>query len=390
MRILHITDSYGFTGGIQSYLKHVTCMMRELGHEIEIYSPPESRSTIRSHLTRWLSYSDYSQVKKLIARQRPDILHAHSVTMNISPLPFLAASESEIPVIMTVHDFNYACPRKWMIYSDDGDVCKYGFSWRCLISNCISSKNGWANIPYHNLRWLKIALHRWMLKRYVQEFITPSNILGEWMRRSLAVEQVTHIPNFIPGKRSCNTTLQNYNEILFIGRLSQEKGVDILLQAVVKVFSVVPDSKLTVVGDGPQKKELEELSQQLGIHKKVHFEGMVDNEKLTDYYLRASVCVIPSVWMENCPVSALEALAHGRPLVGSDIGGLPELIMDGETGFIVKPNDVDDLAGKLVQLLTDKKMLQDFSQASRERFLEYYTDVKHNEALTELYNRAIR
>lgn len=389
MRILHLTDTYGFTGGIQSYIKHVSSLLQARGHEVEIYSPHEERKDFHGHLTRWISFQDYSQIKKIIARRRPDIVHAHSISMRVSPLPCLAARQCGIPVVMTVHDFNYICPRKWMIYRD-GRECRLGFGLHCLISNCRSSKNGRRYLLYHNLRWLKVSLHRWQLKKYVQEFISPSRILGNWMEKSLGLDHVIHMANFIPGMLSGNFDLPENRWILFVGRLSREKGVDTLLKALPVVLESIPEAFLTIVGDGPDKYRLEKLARELRISEKVNFVGMVDNARLSAYYLHAGVCVIPSLWMENCPVSALEALAFGRPLVGSNIGGIPELIEDGETGFICKPDDEIDLALRLSTLLGNDKLMHKFSRAARKRFLRHYTEEKHGEALINVYQKVLR
>jgi len=225
-----MTDNYKFTGGIQTYLKQLVDLLEKKGHRVEVYSPSGNAESFRSYFTRWLSYKDFSAVKKIIARFEPDIVHGHSISMKMSPLPFLAAKNRKIPVVMTVHDLNYVCPRKWMIYRDE-NPCLYGFSFRCLVSNCHCSKNGWRYLPYHNLRWIKIALHRRMLKKYVRTFICPSRVLRQWMEKSLDVHNIDFIPNFIERRLSPQVNIQKYNQLLFIGRLSKEKGVNCLLNA---------------------------------------------------------------------------------------------------------------------------------------------------------------
>jgi glycosyltransferase involved in cell wall biosynthesis len=389
MRILHITDNYGFTGGIQSYLKHLSALLRKKGHTAEIYSPSESRETVSSYLSRWISYKDYLAVKEIVAQFEPDILHGHSISMRISPLPFLAARIKKIPVVMTVHDFGYVCPRKWMIYRDESP-CSYGFGFRCLVSNCPSNKNGWLYLPYHNLRWLKIALHRCMLKRYVRTFVCPSRVLARWMTKSLNVHNIVCIPNFVERILFLQQDVQNDNQLLFVGRLSEEKGVGCLLKAMPNILATYPDAFLTIVGDGPVRQKLESLSHSLKIDENVCFAGTVENERLDEYYRRATICVLPSLWMENCPVTGLEALAFGIPLVGSNIGGIPAMIQDGKTGFLFIKNDHMDLAEKIGLLIKNQELLNVFRENSLSFFQQSFTEEKHYEQILSLYSSLVK
>jgi glycosyltransferase involved in cell wall biosynthesis len=384
MRILHITDDYAFTGGIQSYLSHLVDLLTRKGHSAEIYSPSECRAGESSFLNRWISYKDYFAVERMIAEFEPDILHGHSISMRISPLPFRAAKKKKVPVVMTVHDFNYVCPRKWMIYRDQ-NPCSYGFGLRCLVSNCLSTKRGWLYLPYHDLRWLKIALHRLMLKRYVRTFICPSKVLRQWMKESLNVHNVVYIPNFVKRNFSPQENTRNDNQLLFVGRLSEEKGVACLLKAMPFVLSSCPDAFLTIVGNGPERPKLEYLSHRLKIEKNVCFAGMVNNDRVGEYYRRAAICLLPSLWMENCPVTALEAIAFGKPLVGSNIGGIPAMIQDGKTGFLFRRNDPEDLAEKIGLLIKKQELLRLFENNSLLFFQQSFAEEKHYEEIVSLY-----
>jgi glycosyltransferase involved in cell wall biosynthesis len=389
MRILHITDNYGFTGGIQSYIKNVADLFVKNGHATQIYSPSENGENLGSYFSRWVSYSDYREVRNHIRHFKPDILHGHSVSMRISPSPFLAAKEKGIPVVMTVHDFGYVCPRKWMIYRDE-TPCRYGFGFRCLVANCAAGRKGWLYQPYHNLRWLKIALHRHLLRRYVGVFICPSEALAQWMRDSLKIRNVVAIPNFVESSPPRPERLQASHQLLFVGRLSEEKGVAGLLEAMPRVLKTCPDAFLTIVGDGPVRQKLESLSRSLKIGDHVIFAGMIENKNLERFYRHAAICVIPSLWMENCPVTALEALSFGKPLIGSSIGGIPALIQEGKTGFLFDRNDIKSLAEKIILLLEDRALLDSFSKNALSFFRQTFTSKKHYEQMISLYASLIK
>jgi len=389
MHILHMTDDFHFTGGIQSYMVHLQRLLEDRGHEVTLYSGPQNRGRVGRHLTRWLSPSDYLRVKDLIEKKRPDLVHAHSVSMNISPLPCLAAVQLGIPVLMTVHDFGYVCHRKWMMRRH-GKPCTTGFDSSCLLKNCPSNWSGWHSLPYQNLRWLKIAFHRALLRRWVRVFICPSLALTGWMRDNLNLGDVVCIPNFVMDPGPVESCAKKEARITFMGRLSPEKGVDCLLRAMAQVKQRCPSALLVIAGDGPQREELKELSGSLGLGESVRFLGELKKGEVMEAYKGSSLSVLPSLWMENCPVSAIEALAMGVPMVASRIGGIPEIVSDRKTGFLFSPNDHAELAEKLVLLLERDDLRKRFSEASRKRYETRFGENLHCEAILSLYARLLQ
>jgi glycosyltransferase involved in cell wall biosynthesis len=380
-RLLQITDSYEYTGGIRSHIAHSSDLLRERGWEVEIYSPPGPGGDLRSHFTRWAGWRYLAEVRLAIRRFRPDLLHAHSLSLRLSPLPLLAAREAGIPVVMTVHDFNYVCPRKWAVTAD-GTACTDGFSARCLVRDCPGSRRGLHWLPYNGLRWLKTALHRRMLRTWVDRFITPSDCLGRQLANSLTGIQVATVPNFVPtadGEEGAR------NGLLFVGRLSREKGVDVLLRAMAIVRREEPGATLTVVGDGPAGPLLRALARQLGLDRAVTFTGEVDNRLLGEHYRQAVACVLPSLWQENCPVTGLEALAHGTPLIASNLGGLPEMARDGVTGLLFPRKDPEALADQALHLLRDPELARRLGRGAREAHRADYAPDAHYRDLTAVY-----
>lgn len=386
MRILHITDDYTFTGGIRSYLAQIKALCENRGHEIRIFSPPPPLNAWAGVVSGWHSRKYYRAVKKEMAIFKPDLVHGHSISMRLSPSPLVAAKRTGIPVVMTVHDFNYVCPRKWLIYKDK-NPCRYGFGWRCLVSNCPSGKPEAKYFPYHDLRWLKIALHRKVLTRCVDRFICPSKVLSDWMRANMGLPNVVCLPNFMEDTEFEIFNPATVNKLLYVGRLSPEKGVDVILKAMPALLRTYPGTRLTVVGDGPARSDLETMVQDMGIGGQVDFTGMVPNRDLPYYFHRSGVCIMPSLWYENCPVSGIEALAHARILVGSDLGGIPELVKDRGGGRLFQRGDSADLASQLVDLFASgKDELLAYSRKARELYQSKYSPASHYEKLTAIYS----
>jgi glycosyltransferase involved in cell wall biosynthesis len=383
-RLLHITDSFEYTGGIRSYIKQVSDLLARRGWEVETFSPPGPGGDLRSHFSRWAGWRHLAEVRETVDRFRPDLLHAHSLSLRLSPLPLRAARERRIPVLMTVHDFNHVCPRKWMI-RPDGETCDDGFGLHCLVRNCPGSRSGLAWLPYNGLRWLKTALHRRMLRAWVDRFITPSSVLGHWMASSLPTDRVTTVPNFVHPPEGPSGTEGERAGLLFVGRLSKEKGVDQLIKALPLIRERVPGAGLTVVGDGPDRALLEHLARQQGVEAAVTFTGPVDNHLLGNYYRGSIACVLPSLWMENCPVTALESLSHGTPLLASDLGGLPEIVNDEVNGLLFPPGDHQRLAQQAVRLLLDRELAGQLGAAALETFQRDYSPDAHFTRLSALY-----
>lgn len=388
-RLLHITDSIEYTGGIRSYIRHTADLLGGRGWEVEIYSPPGPGGDLRSHFTRWAGWRYLAEVRETVRRFKPDMLHAHSLSLRLSPLPLRAAVEREIPVVMTVHDFNQVCPRKWMVRAD-GLPCPWGFGYRCLLLDCPSSRPGLAWVPYHGLRWLKTALHRRMLRAWVDTFITPSDILGQWIASNLGAARVTTIPNFVHPPEIGDEPQAERTGLLYVGRLSVEKGVDVLLRAIPLIRQSVPGAELTVVGDGPARPSLEQLAGQLGIESAVTFTGPVENRLLGSRYRASTACVLPSLWMENCPVTALEALSHGTPLLGSNLGGLPEIVRDGSTGLLFPRGGHEQLARQAVRLLGNPELARRLGAGALAVFRRDYSPDAHFARLAAAYEALVK
>jgi glycosyltransferase involved in cell wall biosynthesis len=170
-----------------------------------------------------------------------------------------------------------------------------------------------------------------------------------------------------------------------VGRLSKEKGVDQLIKALPLIRERVPGAGLTVVGDGPDRALLEHLARQQGVEAAVTFTGPVDNHLLGDYYRGSIACVLPSLWMENCPVTALESLSHGTPLLASDLGGLPEIVNDEVNGLLFPPGDHQRLAQQAVRLLLDRELAGQLGAAALETFQRDYSPDAHFTRLSALY-----
>lgn len=162
------------------------------------------------------------------------------------------------------------------------------------------------------------------------------------------------------------------NIILFIGNLSPYKGPDVLLRAMPKILKEIADARLVFVGSGVMEEELEGLCKRLGVEKNVKFAGFVEESMKSFYYKAADVFVLPSVMKhEIFGIVNLEAMVCGVPIVASKIGGVPDVVKDGENGLLIPPRDSKALADVIIYLLENENVRKKMGKNGREKVKNY-------------------
>lgn len=281
------------------------------------------------------------KVRALIGRAPPTIAHAHNVYHHISPSIFGALKAQGVPLVMTAHDLKLACPAYKML--SQGRVCE-----RCLggrIHNVLLRRCVKESIVVSGLVLLETLVHRsfGLYRNTIDRLIAPSRFyrdkLVEW---GWDAGRVAYIPNSIDAKAYSPATHEG-DYVVYAGRLAPEKGLATLVRA-----TALARQRLVLAGSGPEEQTLRKLAGELGAD--VAFTGYLDRPELKRVIGEARALVLPSEWYENAPISVLEAYALGRPVIGTRIGGIPELIADGETGSLVEPGNAAMLAEALAGL----------------------------------------
>ncbi|MES5099197.1 glycosyltransferase family 4 protein [Agrobacterium sp. BA1120] len=302
-------------------------LMTKVEHSLEVIYSRKARA----HLNR------------LIDAVRPDVAHAHNVYHHISPSIFPLLKKRGIPTVLTAHDLKLACPAYKML-SPQGicEKCKGGKIYNVLVNRCMKE-----SVALSGLVMVETAVHRTLglYRNHLDKIIVPSRFyqakLMEWGWPS---EQLVHIPNFVDQSITDHpVSVDEGNYFLFAGRLAPEKGIATLIKA-----AGLSGQRLRIAGTGPDEAALRALAQEASAE--VEFLGYMTGRALHETIAGAKALVLPSEWYENAPVSLLEAYALGRPVIGTNIGGIPELIRDGETGLIAQPSDPQDLARALTSM----------------------------------------
>jgi glycosyltransferase involved in cell wall biosynthesis len=320
----------------------------------------------------------------LLREVRPDVAHLHNIYHHLSPSILPVLRRHGIPVVMTLHDLRLLCPAIHMLRQ--GQVCercKGGRFWEAVVGRCVKDSR-----PASALAALETA-HQWRRRLYpraVSQFLCPSAFYAAKYREwGYPAVKLRHLPNFV------DTTIWDPDRLpaapardcyLYFGRLGREKGLTTLLEAqslweraaAAGGPAVLP---LEIAGTGPVEADLRRRAADLGLTT-VAFRGNLATADLRAALARARFSVLPSEWYENGPMAALESLAAGVPLVGTDIGGIPEMIVDGVTGVIAPPRDP---AGLLAAMQRAAGLPEGARQAARAWAVAHADRGRHMETL---------
>lgn len=354
MRVLQINTFADRVGGAETYMLGLLGELRRRGHETLLFgtSPgreadgPEERVVRRPAYDGQRLFRDEPVRRALegvLERFDPDVVHVHNLhALGLDLCRVLA--DCGRPVVQTVHDLSMLCPNSWCVHGD-GTPCAGGAGAKCFAHRCTE------NYPYDARQVLVALLQLRLMRRVVDVALAPSHFLAEMLRRH-GFADVRQVAYFVEEEKlAIEPREREARSLLYLGRLVPEKGIGVLLAAFPRILAEAPGTRLTIVGGGPQAGELRTRARSLGLGDAVRFHTQVPYEEVKTYYATATAKVLPSIWSENSPLTAYECLTTGLPLLGSRIGGIPDLVRDGETGFLFRPRDPEDLAEKALRLL---------------------------------------
>jgi glycosyltransferase involved in cell wall biosynthesis len=318
---------------------------------------------------------------RFLGEFRPDVIHAHNIYGRLSTSILDAAAASRTPVVLTLHDYKLICPSYKL--KNRGRVCEAcrGFrfhravSARCHKGSALASAIYAAEAGFNHLRG--------SYTRRVARLIAPSRFLREkFVEFGWAARQIDVVPNFLDVEQfEPQFTPGEY--FLYLGRLSAEKGVPTLIEA----FHRLPaPARLVIAGGGPLEASLRARWEG---RRGVEFAGHISGERLAATVRGALAVIVPSEWYENAPMAVLEAMAWGKPVIGAAIGGIPEMVDDGVTGFLFEAGNADDLERKLARMRAlSPREVAEMGQAGRGAVAAERSAARHYEQLMSVYARA--
>lgn len=337
MKILLVNDfPLDSFGGGEIHVRQLKRLLEEKGHEVVFYCPERKYSLF----WKILNFPERKRIHSIVRKGSFDVVHVHSVSRNLSPL-FLVGLPCR-RVVMTIHSYCY-CALGWGVDSSNRPL--YGFGLGSIL-RCKNQYSGLRRIAYNVSRAVVFGLHRHIITRCVHVLVCPSKDLTRNMR-AISRKLAAHVPHL--NDDPSPALLANTKDpclFLFVGRLSAEKGVDVALKALeylvyAKGFQHI---KLRIVGDGPAVDSLRLMTRQLHLEEHVEFTGKVEHSLLKMHYQSAVALLVPSLWLEAFGLINMEAMRNGTPVIGSQIGGIPDIVKHGRTGFLFSPGDHENLA----------------------------------------------
>lgn len=281
------------------------------------------------------------KLDKLLDRFRPDVAHVHCIYHHISPSVLPLLKERGIPVVMTAHDLKLCCPAYKML--NRGGICekcKGGNLLNVALNRCVRD-----SLAVSSLVMVESSVHRLLglYRNNLDRIVVPSEFFRdkhiEW---GWPADKLVYIPNYVHAERF-TPRFEPGDYFFYFGRLALEKGVATLIRAAARA-----GVRLCIAGTGPEEAALKTLAADVGGN--IEFLGFVSGEPLWTLVRESRAVVLPSEWYENASMSVLEAYASGKPVIGARIGGIPEQIREGETGWLFESSSVDELADMLSQI----------------------------------------
>ena len=401
MKILLINKFFFSFGGSETAFFQSAQLLQERGHQVIFFSMDHPRNRAARESPHFVPRIDFERMggwrekaravmrilfghgvrvnlDELLRAEKPDIAHLHNIYHHLSPAIISTLKRHKVPVVMTLHDYKVVCPNyRMFVRGRTCERCRGSRYFWCLLKKCVK------NDPLKSLICsLEGLLHGKTYAR-VDRFVAPSRFLIAKIEEMGFAGRCSYIPNFFAPTRAQAAVTPAKPLVLFFGRLVEEKGVSLLIEAMAGV-----PARCLIIGDGPGKEALRALAAQRPTAR-VRFLGHQPYGVLQKAVLRSSLVVVSSLWYENNPFSIIESFSLGVPVVAARIGGIPELVIDRETGMLFTAGRSDDLREKITLLLGDPGLGRTLAANARRHLERNFNAAGHYEKLLALYRELI-
>ena len=394
-------------GGSETYYFALKDALERKGHEVVCFAMQDEKNLPCEQEKFFVKNSDYNgdsgvsaklrmvkdffynksaaeQMEALIEQEQPDIAHIGLLHRQITFSVVEVLKKHNIPVVMTMHDLIFACPNYTCL--SGGEICESCI--RGSVFNCITNKCVKDSYPKSVLAaFEKIYLLKKDFYDYIDLYITECDFYKKLFEDSnVTISDIKTMTNFLPVEQKFEFNSAYSDYVLYFGRFSYEKGILTLLKAHKESGCRYP---LKVVGAGPIEDEIKKFVSDNELTN-IELPGPIYGDEMERIIEGARVIVVPSEWYENCPYALLQAIAKGKIVIASNIGGLPELISDGETGFLFEAGNSSDLAAKIEQVCTmDKSQYEDMSRHIAESAHSRHNWEQYIDSLLDEYTRLL-
>ena len=398
MKILMINKFLHPNGGSETYIFKLGEYLISQGHEVQYFGMEHDGRVVGNRVNFYTDNMDFhggskfakltypiktiysaearKKIRMVLEDFQPDVCHLNNFTYQLTPSVILEIVKwrkqtgRECKIVFTAHDYNLVCPNHMLNNPNTRENCE-----KCLgghFMNCTKGKCIHGSTAKSVVGTLEAYFWKWNgVYKYIDKIICCSEFLKRKMDSNpLFAEKTIAIHNFVDKVVWKETEKKDY--VLYFGRFSEEKGIGTLIE----VCKELSDVQFVFAGTGPLEEKVNGLANVRNV-------GFQTGEALETLVREARFSIYPSEWYENCPFSVMESQMYGTPVLGADIGGIPELIRVGETGELFESGSKDDLKAKVLKLWKDKDLIEQYSKNCKE--INFDTVEKYVEKLMDIY-----
>ena len=407
MKVLMVHKFYFIEGGAERYMFNLSTILEQNGTEIIPFAMLHPRTEPTLYQKYFVSNFDpdgvlknlnilngiksvarviynteaQKKLEQLIDRTKPDVAHVHGVYHHLSPSVLYTLKKRNLPVIFTLHEYKILCPSFLFLdrHRNICERCEGKHFWHPIQQRCLKN-----SLAASTLVSAEAYVHRLLgsYRKNVDLYLSPSTFLRDKMiQYGYPPEKVRHLPYTIPIEEY-KPKYSHKNYFTYIGRLSLEKGIELLVHA----MEYISGSDLYICGTGRLREPLEKWVEEKGL-KNVKFLGHLSGDELRDVMRNSMFTVVPSIVYDNSPLAIYESLALGKPVVGARIGGIPELIDEGETGYLFEPSDKESLVEAVQKMLGEKQNFAAMGKQARKKAEREFAPETHRTKIIEIYNQ---
>ena len=395
MKILLVNKFLYPKGGSETYIFKLGEVLKKHGHTVEYFGLSNEKNIVTNSADSYVSDMDFSEgtlknlkapfriiystearnkMRKVLNTFNPDVVHLNNIQFHLTPSIILEAENyrkkknPDLKIIYTAHDFQLICPSHGLFDSDINicEKCLDGNYFHCLKTKCMKKSGAKSFLATADAYFWKYS----KAYSYIDKIICPSEFLKSKLDTQKRFSSKTiALHNFFDTEGFAQAEKEDY--ILEFGHLSKDKGTLTLLEAAKNL----PEIKFVFAGFGEAEDDIKSVPN-------AEYVGFKTGEELKELIARAKVSVSPSEIYENCPFSVIESQKYGTPVIGSRMGGIPELVKEGETGLLFEAGNSLDLTEK-IKYIIDDKILDEFTRNCKN--VSFETSDTYYDKLMEIY-----
>lgn len=409
MKILLVNKFHYLNGGSEKYYFELGKLLKEHGNEVAYFSMKDDRNIKTGDKEYFVekidlntgsklkaldviySKENYKKMQEAIDDFKPDIVHLNNFQRQLSASIVDCCKKNNIPMVFTAHDMQAICPAISMMDAEKNicEKCMNGKYINCFKKKCIKNSTLKSVLGAYEGKYYR---RKKVYTEKIDHIITPSIFYkNKFIEDGVSDKKLDAIHNFI-NLKDYYLQIEDEEYVLYSGRLAKEKGILNLVEAfsnLVKNNENLENIKLYIAGDGPERENIENTIKSNKLENKIILLGYLNQKDLREYTRKCRFLVVPSIWYENGPYSVIETQAIGKAIIGSNIGGISEMVLDNQNGLTYKFDDIKELESNMKKLFEDKELADKFGKSAKEFACKEYNPDLYYEKIEKIYKNVL-